>query len=140
MSKIVTNTIETSTGGPVTLTKQEAVKHWVNYDSVNQTTDGSLNQSTLTDNSEGYYTSTYVTNLSGGLGDKCIFTHTWNTVDDGAQGNSGQARGGSMSSQAGEASLTTNITWRSYYGSTAASDGALEDMSGSYCMTLGDLA
>ena len=37
---------------PVTLTKQSAPKHWVNYDSVNQTTDGSFNQTSLTDVAE----------------------------------------------------------------------------------------
>ena len=134
------STIKSEGGSVTTNIGKGLTSAWVNYDSVNQTTDGSLNQSSLTDNAEGYFTSTYVNNLSGGLGDKCIFTHTWNTVDDGGSGNSGQARGGSMSSQAGEASLTTNITWRSYYGSTGSADGALEDMSGSYCMTLGDLA
>ena len=30
MSTVVTNTIETSTGGPVTLTKQHAAKAWIN--------------------------------------------------------------------------------------------------------------
>lgn len=32
MSKIVTNTIETSTGGPVTLTKQQGAKAWLHLD------------------------------------------------------------------------------------------------------------
>ena len=82
--------------GPVGLTKQQAAKHWVNYDAVNQTTDGSFNQSSLTDNSEGDFTSTY-TNALSSASDKCIVTCSFNTVNDGSSGNSGATRGGSNS-------------------------------------------
>ena len=141
MSELRADTITASNGtGPVTLTKQQAVKHWVNYDSVNQTTDGSFNQSTLTDNAEGDFTSNYTNNISSAA-DKCILTNSWNTRDDGGSDNSGQSRGGSVTSQAGDsANATTNINFHTFFGSNAANDGAFEDMSGSYCMTLGDLA
>ncbi len=53
MSKIVTNTIETSTGGPVTLTKQAAAKVYIRRDFNNDATDSSLNISSATDNGLG---------------------------------------------------------------------------------------
>ena len=124
---------------PATLTKQHAPKHWVNYDSVNQTTDGSFNQTSLTDVAEGTFTSNYTNNLSG-ADDKCILSNSWNTRNDGVSNNSGASRGGSMSSQGAVANSTSSINFQTFYGSTGSSNGALEDMSGSYCATLGDLA
>ena len=60
MSTLKADTIVASDGSsPVTLTKQEAVKFWVNYDAVDQATDGSLNQSSLTDETTGRYYSSY---------------------------------------------------------------------------------
>ena len=126
--------------GPVALTKQQAAKHWVNYDAVNQTTDGSFNQSSLTDNSEGDYTSTYTNGLSSAT-DKCIMTCSFNTANDGSSGNSGYSRGGSNSDQSGDSPQSaSSINFNTYYGSNGSSHGALEDHNGSYCMTVGDLA
>lgn len=45
MSKIVTNTIETSTAGPVTLTKQVAVKCWACFSNPGSASDLSENDS-----------------------------------------------------------------------------------------------
>lgn len=42
MSTVVTNTIETSTGGPVTLTKQHAAKAWINLSGSSLTDPASL--------------------------------------------------------------------------------------------------
>ena len=141
MSTLKADTIVASDGtSPVTLTKQQAAKHWVNYDAVNQTTDGSFNQSSLTDNSEGDYTSIYTNGLSS-ASDKCIMTCSFNTVDDGSNDNSGTTRGGSNSDQAGASPQSaSSINFHTYYGSNASSHGALEDHNGSYCMTVGDLA
>lgn len=141
MSTLKADTIVASDGtSPVTLTKQQAAKHWVNYDAVNQTTDGSFNQSSLTDNSEGDYTSIY-TNALSSASDKCIMTCSFNTVDDGSNDNSGTTRGGSNSDQAGDSPQSaSSINFHTYYGSNASSHGALEDHNGSYCMTVGDLA
>ncbi len=141
MSTLKADTIVASDGSsPVTLTKQQAAKHWVNYDAVNQTTDGSFNQSSLTDNSEGDFTSTYASGLSSAT-DKCIVTCSFNTVNDGSSGNSGDSRGGSNSDQAGDSPQSaSSINFHTYYGSNASSHGAKEDHNGSYCMTVGDLA
>ena len=116
------------------------VKAFVNYDAVNQTTDGSFNQSSLTDNSEGDFTSTYTNGLAS-ASDKCITTNSFNTVNDGSSSNSGTTRGGSNSDQSGgTAQSASSINFNTYYGSNASSHGAVEDHNGSYCMTVGDLA
>lgn len=52
MSKIVTNTIETSTGGPVTLTKSHASKAWCNAGVSGNLLD-SFNVSTADDDAAG---------------------------------------------------------------------------------------
>ena len=59
MSTIHANTVETSSGGPVTLTQQNAAKVWCAYDSYAQVIDGSLNASSLTDNATGDTTITF---------------------------------------------------------------------------------
>ena len=52
MSTLQTNTIQTSSGGPVTLTKQSAAKAWVYFDNNDNppVLNGSFNASSLTDN------------------------------------------------------------------------------------------
>jgi hypothetical protein len=51
MSKVVTDTIETSTGGPVSLTKQSAAKAWCTLDGTQSTPtfNNSFNGSSVTD-------------------------------------------------------------------------------------------
>lgn len=140
MSTLKADTIQNTSGGAVTLTKQQAAKHWVNYDAVNQTTDGSFNQSSLTDNAEGDFTSIYTNGLSS-ASDKCIMTNSFNTANDGSSANSGSARGGSNSDQAGDSSQSTSsINFHTYYLSSGSANADFEDMNGSYCMTIGDLA
>lgn len=125
---------------PVTLTKQEAAKHWVNYDATNQTTDGSLNQSSITDHSDGTFTSTY-TNALASVADKCIFVSVWNTINDGSSELGGSTRGASGGHQdGGTAQSASSVKFQTRFGSTSIYDGANDDMSGSYCMSMGDLA
>ena len=65
MSKIVTNTVETSTGGPVTLTKQVALKAFVTYDGTvgALTVRDSFNQSALTDNAAADHLANHTNNF-----------------------------------------------------------------------------
>ena len=54
MSTVHTNTIQTSAGGPVTLTKQNAAKAWINFTGVTTTAiRDSFNISSITDESTG---------------------------------------------------------------------------------------
>ena len=88
MSTLHTNTVETSSGGPVTLTKQSAAKTFVVYKSSTSTAiynSQSLNVSSLSDNGTGDTTialtnahsvSTYAT--SDAAGDGNTGYSTWN--------------------------------------------------------------
>ena len=67
MSKIVTNTIETSTAGPVTLTKQNAAKAWINLNGSGTIATGtrdSLNISGVVDGGTGLYDVSVSSNMS----------------------------------------------------------------------------
>ena len=116
------------------------IKHWVNYDAVNQTTDGSLNQSSLTDSATGLFISTYTNGMSG-VANKCILGMNWDTENDGSSQRTSNARGGVTVVQDGNSSsLTTAIKFKVLQGSTASGDGGEVDQSGNYCATIGDLA
>jgi len=136
----VSNLNDGTTTVATTFLTNGSVKHWVNYDAVNQTTDGSLNQSSIVDNSEGDYTSNYTSSLASAR-NKCIMTGSWNTVDSGSSTNSGNTRGGSSSDQAGDSvQSVSSINFHTYFQAKSTSNGDFEDMNGSYCMTNGDLA
>ena len=53
MSTVHCNTIQTSSGGPVTLTKQQAIKAYVSYDATTNAVDDTFNRSSTTDNTTG---------------------------------------------------------------------------------------
>ena len=140
MSTIKVDTVQSSGGGAVTLTKLQALTHWVNYDAVNQTTDGSFNQSSLTDSGTGLFLSSYTSAISG-ASDKCILGMNWDTENDGSSQRTGNARGGvTVVPDGNSSSLTTAIKFKVLQGSTGSADGGEVDQSGNYCGTLGDLA
>ena len=117
-----------------------SVKHWVNYDAVNETTDGSFNQSTLTDDATGNFTSNYTSALSGAA-DKCILGMSWDTDNDGSSQRTANARGGININQDGNTvNSTSSIKVKVYQGSTGSADGGEVDQSANYWATLGDLA
>ena len=117
-----------------------SAKSWVNYDAISQVTHGSFNQSSLTDNGTGDFTTTYSNNLSGAQ-DKCIIFGIWNTTDNGDSDAAGDTRGPSGGNQRGaEASATSKVRYTAHYGATSGDNGALFDFEGNYCSTLGDLA
>ena len=65
MSTLKASTVETSSGGPVTLTSQVADRHFVRFDgSSTYTVNSSLNQSSVTDTSAGASTVTFTTNFA----------------------------------------------------------------------------
>ena len=146
MSTLKADTIQSTGGGAATLTKQEATKHWVNYDAVDQTTDGSLNQSSLTDHSTGEFSSTFTNNFSSAT-NKCHLASCLNSSNGGDNRTSDVGRGGVLSSLGHAVSdstsnplSTSEIQFYTVYGSSAAGDAAVYDMSASYCASIGDLA
>jgi hypothetical protein len=145
MSTLKADTIVASDGSsPVTLTKQQAAKHWVNYDAVNQTTDGSFNQSSLTDVATGDFFSTF-TNAFSSASDKLHIAEAYNSTNDTSR-YAGANRGG-VFGQIGYTSTatfkplsTSYVVFSTTYGAHATSDGAERDFVASYCMSIGDLA
>ena len=123
-----------------------STKHWVNYDAVNGVTDGSLNQSSLTDHSTGDFTTLFTNNFSS-ASDKCHFASTLNSTDDGDSRVAGPSRGGvnanigHLVSNTTAAPLSTSqVDFFTCFGSDATANGSEDDLSASYCMTIGDLA
>ena len=146
MSSLKVDTVQNRSGGAVTLTKQEALKHWVNYDAVDQATDGSLNQSTLTDHTTGEYSSNFTNNFSSGT-DKCHLTSGLNSINGGDSIVSAANRAGVHTNIGhiatnGTANVlaTSQVQFAAAIGSTAGSDGAVDDLSATYCTSIGDLA
>jgi hypothetical protein len=146
MSVLKADTIQSTGGGAATLTKQEAVKHWVNYDAVDGATDGSLNQSSLTDHATGEFSSNYTNNFSSAT-DKCHFASVINSTNGGGAREAGANRGGVManighieSDTNANALATSQVQFYTAFGSTASADGAADDLSASYCTSIGDLA
>jgi len=144
MSELRADTITASNGtGPVTLTKQEATKFWVTYDAVNEQTKGSLNQSSLVDETTGRYHSTFITDF-GSSTDKCAIASVYNTTNNSAF-NTGENRGGlhaDLGTSTGgtfRALSAAEIQFYTNYGANAA-NGAERDFLAVYVMVTGDLA
>ena len=131
---------------PVELTKQEAVKHYVNYDAVDQTTDSSFNQSSITDYTTGDFASNFTNNF-GSATNKVHFSSVLNSKDGGNTRQSSGQRAGVVSNigvatNDSDADLlsTDKIQFYSAYGSSGSSNGAADDYSATYCTSIGDLA
>lgn len=72
MSTVHCNTVQTSSGGPVTLTKQSAAKAWVNFNGTGTiAARDSLNVTSLTDDGVGQHSYSFVNNFNN-----ANYTHT----------------------------------------------------------------
>ena len=146
MSTLKADTIQNTSGGAATLTKQEALKHWVNYDAVNATTDGSLNQSSITDHNTGEFDSNFTNNFSS-ASNKCHFASCLNSSDEGETRVASMHRGGAdsnighvVSDSTAVPLSTSEVQFYSAFGATSSLNGSNHDMSATYCSTIGDLA
>ena len=117
--------------------------HYVNYDAVSQTTDDSLNQSSLTDVSTGEFYSTF-TNAMDSATSKAHWVSCINSNDDGANDVSGAIRAGTHAcigmNDNHRALSASEVSFASYFGAHATGNGALDDLSMTCCMTKGTLA
>jgi len=126
MSTLQTNTIQTSSGGPVTLTKQSAAKAWGDYDATSNSMRNSFNIASVTDN--------------GGPGD---FTYAWSNSFDSANyapaGTAGSGRGGGNTNCV---IAPTDTTFTSSQVRTGAIDlgGTYRDVQDNLLHVMGDLA
>ena len=71
MSTLKADTIQNTSGGAATLTKQSAAKAWLQFDQTGPTTSGSFNVSSVTDNSTGIFTPN-LTNAMSSADDQSI--------------------------------------------------------------------
>ena len=140
-SQLNVDTISAKNGtSPVTLTKQEAIKTWVNYDATDGAVRGSFGQSSLTDSSTGVFTTNHSSNFNSAE-DKCLITGIWETSDEGTSSYAGAVRGLCDINQNGNvAASTSSLAFLCAYGARADYDGGAADLDGNYVALLGDLA
>ena len=157
MSEIKVDTITgKTTAGDVTITADGTVtmklqdgifKYWSNYDATNQVVDGSLNCSTVTDDSAGQFASNFINNFNNTIDDRCWFGSVWNTANDSATSTIISYTRGCMNIQQNwhgtsnrQAPSTSKVSYSVAYGATSASNGAAVDASANYSGMMGDLA
>ena len=138
MSVLKADTIQSTGGGAATLTKQEAAKHFVNYDAPNQTSDSSFNQSSVTDYAEGDFTSAFTSSFSGAA-DKVFFGTVWNTNNDGT-GTVSDTRFMGVIQTGNHANSTSSVDFGSRTGANTGGNADAVDFSGTYAGIFGDLA
>ena len=142
MSTLKADTIQSTSGGAATLTKQQAAKFWVSYDAKADNIDGSFNHTSLTDVGTGEHAFSFTNNF-GSATNKAPFASVFNSVNgttiDAAADRAGNTAviGGMTNFRALSAS---EIYVSTAYKSRSASDGALADYKGVYCTVIGDLA
>ena len=112
MSTLHANTVETSSGGPVTLTQQNAAKAWISFTGTGTVAIRSaLNMSSVTDNGTGDYTLNFTNAMADANYSFALCHHYLTATID--SGISVQARGGSASV------TTTSIRIACMYSNTA---------------------
>jgi hypothetical protein len=113
MSTLHTNTVETSSGGPVTLTKQQACKSWIGVDQIGtQAIHESFNISSIADNAVGTTDINFTNNFS-----------TVNYIATGADHYAGNSAG--LSPYVGDpdqSSQTTSASLLQCYSTSATRD------------------
>ena len=136
MSEVKTDKLTgTSTAKTVTVTvgatatqslEQGLAKAWVTYNSINETTEGSLNQSSLVDESTGRYYSTFTSAFASAT-DKCAVVSAYNSINN-TSASINENRGGIVSNigvttGAGtfRALSASEIQYNTSYGSNARS-------------------
>ena len=146
MSELRADTITASDGtSPVTLTKQEATKFWLSFDSVNNDIEGSLNASSYTDEKTGTGTIT-ITNAFASQHDRCITLGIYNSQDDGANAIGGASRAfcniniGDESNADIDPLAAGSIQFTTARNGNSTSNGGLYDVSKAWLNALGDLA
>ena len=140
MSTLKADTIQSTSGGAATLTKQEAVKMWTNYDATAQAVDGSLNSSSVTDNGTGDFTYNH-TNSFSAAADKCCTFGVWNTTNTGTGQVTSTTRGANGGHIKGNQALSaSNIRANFLYGSDGSNNGAMADFTAAFAQVIGDLA
>ena len=138
LTGVATADVVSLTTGATTTTLQKAVlTSFFHYDARAQSLEASMNQSSLTDNSSGDFTSSFSTNFSSST-DKFVLAQVHNSVNgsEGAANN----RGGAVCSQNASAQSTSSLRVDYYYGSRSDSSADHYDYDSHYGGQMGDLA
>tara|TARA_R100000908_G_scaffold62168_1_gene41126 strand:- start:31 stop:399 length:369 start_codon:yes stop_codon:yes gene_type:complete len=122
MSTLKADTIQSTSGGAATLTKQHAAKSWLQYNQVTPAVTGSFNISTVTDTGAGDFTPNFSSAMSALIYSVPVTSGMLNTDASGRIGESNP----------------TNTS--SYQVTTTNSAGTKADHTGNSCSTFGDLA
>ena len=129
MSTLKADTIQSTSGGAATLTKQMALRAWVNFNGTGTiAARDSLNLSSLTDNGTGEYTISYA--------------NAWSAVDYAFTGTSGQSSGSSRTTGGitfDDFSATVTTTSHRIL-SRKKDDASNVDCANQHCHVVGDLA
>jgi hypothetical protein len=118
MSVLKADTIQSTSGGAATLTKQSAAKHWIHFNLSSPSIYGSFNTTSITDDGTGEATVTLTNAMSGADG--------WAIVGS-TDGNQVKIR-------------STVGTASTYDHDTQNSAGGLEDRDDNSAIATGDLA
>jgi len=130
VSTIKVDTVQSTGGGAVTLTKQHAPKQWSNYGGSGTTFRDSFNSSSATDNGTGQYTIT-LTNAMSTDDNAYLYTNNGSTSNEVQAFTTGGDRQ--------LANIRAQATGS--YGVQPTGDGGAQQDSGLNCSTvLGDLA
>ena len=140
MSTLKADTIQSTSGGRATLTKQEAAITLLSYDQRNTTTDSSFNISSVTDETTGITNNALTTNTSSAT-DRIVLCSCWNTDDDGSTEAGGDVRGFVTTCQHHSNNTTSRYDIETAYGSYhGIGVGDHVDTDGQRSAIFGDLA
>ena len=115
MSTLKADTIQSTSGGRATLTKQECCISWWQYDQTNDETDGSFNVSSISDDATGLYTPT-LTTAQTNVTDRSV-----NVTSNHESGDS-YARNSAIQHDSGGSFTTSAISVETYYGAYTKTD------------------
>ena len=131
MSTLKADTIQSTGGGAVTLTKQSAAKaHWLFEQANSNTLTVSLNVSSVTDNGTGDMTAAYSSAFSGAklYSTSCALAYQNDNIGSNFRGNSSLVR------------ATTSLRWQCVFISNTNGAGSTEDDDENSWQLMGDLA
>ena len=132
MSSLKVDTVQNRSGGAVTLTKQEAFKHYAHYNHQTDTVVKSFNLSSINDDAEGEYTVTIASSMND---INSVFTCSCN-FDTNGQGDAAGGQLHSDNSSGNEVAPTTST----YKVRTDKNGTASGDLKYNYTALMGDLA
>ena len=139
VATLLTSAVVNSGGGAVTHNIAEGLASFlVNYNANGQDVEGSLNQSSLADNSTGNFTSTFTSNFNS-ASDKFFFGSVWNTANDGSSVATNERLPG-ITQTGDHANSASTLDFDTRVGSNDSANALVNEFSGTYVLIHGDLA